>query len=709
MPLMLLGNPSFEAAVPRPFEANPQLDEFTRRHFMAWGRRFLPGQQIVPMLAKVTSFVGEHPEALNWGWPRVVEYITGQVPKLHPRTMFLATGAGDDPYLPLRKRNIAVRQPKIIHRSFPATGAMVATGTSPTGVNMPPFQYVEEYARQGRLGLIAFGAYNAFGLIGPEQGGVALVDEKARQVLGTVTIPYSREARGAMFERIFGSRDWFLAAREAGFGMRFEKRPNPGAAWHRERADLAWIKRRQAQDTDPVDQSYWNGRLRSETQAWAESVKRKINPEAAWHDQQADEAGNLAEDARLRGRADRQEYFAGMEQAHVEASAEEENRLLSSRRHLGPGSAERAEAGVYVPPRRFNPGGAALSGRLGLYPSYNVNLAHLVKQGKLKTLTAYALAQGYQQIQSQSGYPWPGIYFLKGQQVLVLETVPPSHAGNPGEAWHYQEADEARQLRAHGHTQSFKDYYEGQESAHLHSAYEAGVKHMNPALRPGSGPAAGWARTIPLDRATAFQEFHNIRRMLGIKAKMVPAGKGLFRVVWQEDPHWGQGIPRYPVPSPTGYYSKPQVTPQTPALKTYMAERKRILGNPTPAAGFQTFHHASPDRNRAVKVPQGWPRQLWMLGSLKKLELSDGSVIRGGLVAASRGNKMFILNAHYAGKPGRNARALQIEYVTPSVSERAGPVWFHPFKRPPAVREWTKGFLTLAGKGIKLTRQGIVG
>jgi hypothetical protein len=444
---------------------------------------------------------------------------------------------------------------------------------------------VEEYARKGRLGLIAFGAYNAFGLIGPEQGGVALVDEKLRQVLGTIVVPYSREKRGVIFERIFGSRDWFIAAREAGFGMRFERQPNPLGLSYAERL--------------------------------AEEAK----------------AGKLPK-LILESRTD-----------------------LDGSRHWY------------------------------LYP-----------QGAMEVTLARAPF-------TQRGLDRLKGYAKKYYGVTVFEGF--RSQGNPGEAWHLQEADEAKKLRAAGHTQSFRDYYEGQEAAHLHSAYESKSKHLNP-----EEPDQDSVRELDLFAENTFALYSQFQSIIkNLQHKMV---KGTYDPVlapqlWR---FWYDNAARL-YKKEFGYGFSPAVRQQA-AVERARDEEQKIRGgeyreNPTPADGFRTFHHADPDRNRAVQVPKGWPRQLWMLGSLKKLELASGQVVRGGTVAASRGNKMYVLGARYSGKLCPRARAVKIEYVTPSVSERAGPVWYHPFKRPPAVREWTRGYLTLAGKGIKLTRRGIVG
>jgi len=346
-----------------------------------------------------------------------------------------------------RRRNIAIRQPRRVKPGQvtlypPISNSMIATGTHDTGKNLPPFMFVEIHARKGRLGLIAFGAYNAMGLIGPEKGGVALVDEQAHEVLGTRDVPYSRKNRELLFRQVYESDNWFAAATALGFGMRFDREPNPRLKRH---------------------------------------------------------------------------GFDGLEK-------------------------DTAGRGLVWRPLKRHPG---------------------------IEWTRYRIP----------GQRHPEVSFrLKGRpetETGNLEYL--ERMGNPGAKWHKEFVD--------------------------------------------------------LDRA----------------------------------------------------------------------------GNPTPAQGFQKFHHAAPDRTRRVKVPAGWPTKLWMLGSLKLLILSSGRKIHGGTVCAATGSRIFIVNANYTGRLGPGERATQIEYVTPSVSERAGPVWFHPFDNPPPVREAGHGFLTLAGKGIRLTRRGIVG
>jgi len=69
--------------------------------------------------------------------------------------------------------------------------------------SMPPFMFVENHQVFGDLGIIAFGAYNAMGLIGSEKGGVAVVLEKpTKTVLATKDIPWDPPARAKEFTKI---------------------------------------------------------------------------------------------------------------------------------------------------------------------------------------------------------------------------------------------------------------------------------------------------------------------------------------------------------------------------------------------------------------------------------------------------------------------------------------------------------------------------
>lgn len=78
--------------------------------------------------------------------------------------------------------------------------------------SMRPFSFIEaRKVFKGRLpsgrkievALIAFGAYDAFGLIGPEKGGLAFVAESPeRAVLATRDIPYDMARRKSAFDAL---------------------------------------------------------------------------------------------------------------------------------------------------------------------------------------------------------------------------------------------------------------------------------------------------------------------------------------------------------------------------------------------------------------------------------------------------------------------------------------------------------------------------
>jgi len=68
----------------------------------------------------------------------------------------------------------------------------------------PPFMWIES-TREFVLGeedsvfVMAFGAYNAKGLIGPELGGVAVVHHEQKFVIATKTVPHSIKSRKTEF------------------------------------------------------------------------------------------------------------------------------------------------------------------------------------------------------------------------------------------------------------------------------------------------------------------------------------------------------------------------------------------------------------------------------------------------------------------------------------------------------------------------------
>ena len=95
-----------------------------------------------------------------------------------------------------------------------ADPAQVASGRYDMNLqSMKPFMWIERHvhipitdkdAPKGvTMGILAFGAYNAFGLIGPEKGGVAIViEEPERATVATRDIPYSMARRDIEVDRL---------------------------------------------------------------------------------------------------------------------------------------------------------------------------------------------------------------------------------------------------------------------------------------------------------------------------------------------------------------------------------------------------------------------------------------------------------------------------------------------------------------------------
>jgi hypothetical protein len=76
-------------------------------------------------------------------------------------------------------------------------------GYDDTLPSMIPFMFVENHQTFGDIGVIAFGAYNAYGLIGSEKGGVAVVLEKpTRGVLATKDVPWRPDLRAEEFMKV---------------------------------------------------------------------------------------------------------------------------------------------------------------------------------------------------------------------------------------------------------------------------------------------------------------------------------------------------------------------------------------------------------------------------------------------------------------------------------------------------------------------------
>lgn len=109
---------------------------------------------------------------------------------------------------------------------------MGGAGYDDTLPNEKPFMYVESHKpceNASNVGIIAFGAYNAMGLIGSEMGGVAIVCEKPKQVIATLAVPWSPSGRKAVADQLVvavSDEEVLNIAQVQQFEFRFD----PGAA-----------------------------------------------------------------------------------------------------------------------------------------------------------------------------------------------------------------------------------------------------------------------------------------------------------------------------------------------------------------------------------------------------------------------------------------------------------------------------------------------
>lgn len=79
----------------------------------------------------------------------------------------------------------------------------MGAGYNETLPSRKPFMFMERYKTRGPVGVIAFGAYNAMGLIGSEKGGVAIVMEPPMAaVIATKDIPWKPTKRRALADRL---------------------------------------------------------------------------------------------------------------------------------------------------------------------------------------------------------------------------------------------------------------------------------------------------------------------------------------------------------------------------------------------------------------------------------------------------------------------------------------------------------------------------
>jgi hypothetical protein len=145
--------------------------------------------------------------------------------------------------------------------------------------------------------------------------------------------------------------------------------------------------------------------------------------------------------------------------------------------------------------------------------------------------------------------------------------------------------------------------------------------------------------------------------------------------------------------------------------ETYTAgvRKKRRSKNPSAAKGYTKFHGNPPSKGWKVRVPDSFPKKLWLLGDHHRTILKSGTVLSGGLVAAGTGNAIYLLGVKSNGMSKKKGRVTQIEYTPRRDSDKHGPTYYHPYKTPPVITKVKAGFYIIRGARQKLTSRGIIG
>lgn len=92
-----------------------------------------------------------------------------------------------------------------------------------------PFMWVDKEETVGDYKVLSFGAYNAYGLIGPELAGVAIVNTKKKNIVAVKTIPYNPEKRIQVFDALNRGTTAGLieSAKASGFIFRYDPDKKP--------------------------------------------------------------------------------------------------------------------------------------------------------------------------------------------------------------------------------------------------------------------------------------------------------------------------------------------------------------------------------------------------------------------------------------------------------------------------------------------------
>jgi len=475
------------------------------------------------------------------------------------------------------------------------------------------------------------------------------------------------------------------------------------------------------------------------------------NPGAAWHGHEAGVAFEEQEVARLKDQPAREEYFAGMEQAHMESAAESERRAEKRRTPSGllGGQLAKAVLGTpYIPRRRYNPTmHYALAWRdPGGGPTASQRFA--TEAEAMRAVEAMRTARMLYRLVDRKGQVLAETVVGPQTRGLLRGSHPSAGKYNPGPAWHRREMDESNRMSAYYHQEGMlkardrqrgetaahrqgiylpesgeafhrrqaeiarrqkrppqeappdtrypREYLAGYVSGQLHSAEES--RHGNPGAYPYMDAWDVYLRGERID--TVFRSSAALRSM-----SPKELAEDIRRSLVEHDNYDPAIVVRLR-------------RRKMPARKNVEGARlKRLSGGPEKS--YRGFHGAPVDSAREVKVPADWPRKLWMLGRMDEMHVSLdpqregglGMKLHGGTVAVGpRNGRLYIIGAMPPLKAGTVGLVKEISYTPPKRSGKAfGGSYVHAFDRPPRLTGRGGRFLEVSGQGLKLTRRGIVG
>jgi hypothetical protein len=486
---------------------------------------------------------------------------------------------------------------------------------------------------------------------------------------------------------------------------------------------------------------------------WAEG--RRGNPGLAYHEAAETEAAERREHARLMNQPGREEYFAGMERAHLESgyvSLEYGGDARPRKRRYNPKA--RTTVRHWLEEKIPYEGGWKRRGDIML------ELKALALSRPETAARADALSEtwlfGYEEGLKRRGVQYEGGKLL-------------SEAASPVEVGRRLAPPVENILREHGE----KDYLVDAEG-YLVIEGKRGATKYRPMVNPDGSlslyPVQSGKRSLPpVSPLTRFRlnpgrAWHRAQRQRygRFLSGDLAAGHGEAAGYWQGAEsaearavaagNPGSSPPRIIIrPTSSGRYAltvldieggvwRSQDFPDKRKARQAAQEVQRgIRGqsnvklhkvNPSPVEGarlkrlsggpeksYQGFHGREVDSAREVRVPADWPRKLWTLGRLNELIISSGRrgdlgvKLHGGTVAVGpRNGRLYVIKAMPPLKAEVKSLAREISYTPPSSSGRSfGGSYVHHFDRPPQVKSRGGGFLEVAGQGLKLTRRGIVG